>query len=260
MPSNLPHGPQLTRYSLGAEDELGTVDQWSQPMHDLYAVQPFPSLWQQLRRINAWHMDHAQLDAETAAKIANLQDYDTITPGCQVAAGLFFDGDRGIDVGVFPNGWTPDYNGPRRFIPPNAVANAVSVLYHESGHFLMWACRILSGQDDISKKASQLLTDFAAGQNQASNLSEYFAELFRALVKGTFSDEKAFTFPPDLKSLLLCLYWLTAALKGYWVVSLAPGNGGCMYQVFIDGWFRWRWISSVDWHSEEWTGSVWKRI
>ncbi|PKL79073.1 MAG: hypothetical protein CVV27_02400 [Candidatus Melainabacteria bacterium HGW-Melainabacteria-1] len=263
---SLPFGGTLVRKHVGpSPDELGAPAFWAEPIHQMYAQHPFQA-YQQGRRITAWHMDHPELDSMTAAKIANLQDFDPNVPGCQVAAGLCWPDppeSKGIEMGVFPAGWQPEYTGPARYISEQARRDARKTYSHEEGHRYFGKSRTWRNEDDISRLSTQRFLELRP--RQAGSEFEDAAEVYRAVMgsdecRGYYSDGTTASISPELRSLVRCLFWLSANLKGAWVASLVPGPAGCMYQLWVGFGWEWRWVSASDWHTEKWTGSAWVRI
>lgn len=262
------HGTRLTRNPVGTNpDELGTLDFWSEPIHQMYAQHPFPD-YQKNRAIIVWHMDHAELDRLTAQRIYNNQDYDPGTPGCQTASGLQAPdppAGRGIEMGVFPTPWQADYSGSSRAISEQARRDARRAYSHEEGHRFFDKSRVFKNEDDISRLLGAnweaLRPHQAAGDSTHEDGAEtYYAVLGADECRGHFSDGKPFTPSPQLYSFMRCLYWLSANLKGAWVASLVP-QAGCVWFQLWTGWgWEWRSVSAVDWHQEKWNGSAWVRM
>lgn len=260
------HGTQLTRCAMGTADELGAPAFLEEPIHQMYAQHPFPS-YQAGRKLTYWHMDHPELDRLTALKIANLQDYDTIKDGCQTAVGLQWPDppeSKGIEIGVSPANWQPDYTGPARPLTEQARRNARKAYSHEEGHRYFWKSRVWKNEDDISRLLTQRFQELRP--RQGHNEYEDGAEVFRALLgadecRGYYSnDQPATNISPELRSLVRCLYWLSANLRGAWVASLVPKPGWVWFQVYANGGWRWRAVNELDWHQQEWTGAAWVRI
>lgn len=257
-------GVRLTRKHVGSNpDECGTVAQWQQLLNELYGQMPFPSLWGLLKLV-IWHMDHPEQDAMVAAGQFCLMDYDPNTPGYQGAAGLQWDDQ--LHIGAYPSGFSPDYSGPPRSIT-SALASAFSVLDHEAGHFYFGQSRHGKDDDDITRKTRAHFNALRPQQAAGGNEYEDAAEVYRAICgtnarRGTFSDGKRFVASPELAALVRCLYWLNHNLRGCWVASVAPMNGGVQYQVWVGWRWVWRFVSASNWAGQEYDPATnsWKRI
>lgn len=258
----LPYGVILIRFNVGPDiNEVGTLSFWTEILHQLYAQMPFPSLWNKLK-LSVWHMDHSTLDEMFRQGRACLQDYDTATPGYQVAVGLYT-GNGELAIAIFPANWQADYTGPARPLTEDARIYGRKVWSHEAGHFYFDQSNYGKFLDDISRILTQWFR--ANRPKQTENEHEDGAEVYRAVcgsedVRGTFSDDKPFTPKPELRSFIRCMFWMAANLRGCWVQSVTPGTSGVMYQIWVGLGWEWRWVSADDWHSEKWTGTAWKRI
>jgi len=258
----LAYGVTLIRWPISAADTLQPPAFWQTSLHQLYAQLPFPGLWEPLE-LNVCHMDHPQLDRFVAERRPCLEDYDPATPGAQVAAGL--QALNWIWIGVFPPGWTAGvHTGPERAVSLAHCQAARKVLAHEAGHYYFGRCRYgHAADDDVSRRATAAFR--LLRPQQTANEYEDAAETYRAIcgddeTRGTFSDGKAFTPRPELRSLVRCLYWLTASLKGCWVASLEPKADWVWFQVWIGTSWRWRCVHATTYEQQEWNGSAWVRI
>lgn len=259
--TTLNHGVTLTRYFVGAADEVGNPAFWQQPLDQMYAQHPFPAFWAPLR-LHVWHMDHPWQDEMSARGQYCLQDYAPQTPGWQVADGLNV-GDN-IDLGIRPDGWQPgDTPAMYRPLLDSAKLSIRKSLSHEVGHYHQGKCRY--GQsDDIARHITASFRALRPHQAAGDNEYEDWAEVFRALMgaddcRGFFSDGKPFTPDPELFALMKCAYWLAGNLAGKPVSHFTPCNGGVMYQALINGAYRWRWIGT-DGRSQEYINGAWKPI
>lgn len=256
---SLPFNGELNRDAAGLPVyAVGTVEFWSQPVHEMYPQHPFKAFWAKLI-LNARHADSPAVQAELDQGIANEADYDLKKPGCQRAAGLY----KGLDLGIFIP-VVPSYDGdkPRQIYEPDRI-RARGVVSHETGHFHDDMCGAWTNRDDVTRLITARFLELRPGQGQ--NEVEDWAEVFRAVMgtndtRGTYSDGNPANISPELRALMRCGYWLAESLRGRWVCSLVPKPGGVMYQTFIGLGWRWRWISDADWHSEEHNGSTWVKI
>lgn len=259
--SILNHNVTLIRWHVGPNpDECGTVAFWQAALDQLYAQQPFRGLFDTLK-LNVWHMDHPELDRRVLAKQWCLEDYDPNTPGFQVADGLTA---AGIDLGLFPAGWTPGvYTGPYRPLTDTSRTKARKALSHEFGHWHQGQCRY-GGADEVAKWIKLRFRELRPHQAAGDNEYEDWAECYRAMLgtdecRGFFSDGKIFSPSVELYSLMRCTYWLQGNLAGLKVHDFTPQAGGVVYQALYGVAWKWRFIGN-DWRSQEWTGSAWKFI
>lgn len=241
-------------------DDIGTVQFWQAPLDQMYAQMPFPALHDNLS-IDVYHMDSEEQDALEERRVCSLKDIYPDQPGRQGAAGLYVN--RDIDVAVYPNNYTGDYEGPSRPITELNRIAARRVLSHEFGHYYFDQSRYNYNDDDISRRLTEAFR--ALRPRQAENEFEDSAEVYRAIcgdddTRGKFSDNKPFTPSPELKALVRCLYWMAGNLRGCWVASVTPIAGGVKYQVWIGLGWKWRFVSDYDWKQQEWNGSAWVAI
>lgn len=261
-------GAKLILFTLGPETECGTLEQWQNKFDGLFGQNPYPDLFKYFT-LGAYNMDHPNLDWMTANRVPCLQDYDVNQPGNQVAAGLFkgIQNNIGIlDIGFFPDNWTADYSGPARPISAASIQSGLNVTDHEFGHYVAARSRMLgSANDDISKKQTASFRSLRPHQAAADNEDEDFAESYRAIngsdeCRGKFSDNKPFSPTPELRSMIRGCYALSANLAGCWIANYTPSMGGVMYQVWIGFGWKWRWLNTESFTSQEWDGSKWKSI
>lgn len=224
------HGVVLHRYYIGdSADEVGSAQFWDQHIKELFDQLPFPDYWAGLD-LKIWHMDSPELDAMRARGEVNLEDYDKAQPGCQVAAGLFFNKDR-LEIGVFPDGYRPETVSTNKLTATN-LANARRVLSHEAGHFHAAMCGAFDTSSFVRKEITRLFRE----QLQALGLSaqlggegEAWAEMYRAMLgaaecRGSFSDGKLFAAPRRLYLLFRTAYWLQSNLNQRVITDFALGT------------------------------------
>lgn len=254
----LPLKIPLHRWSVGDIDEMGSTPEYAGQIWKAHKPIPFNDIYSVLKRIELFNMDADELDRRTANGVLNVQDLDPNKSGYQNVLGFHLEGL--IQIGVYPNPWTPDYTGPPRPLPLSAKATSLKCLIHEIGHFYQWVCRVMRGTDDISRLLTAHFERFEAGQTQASNFFEWFAEIFHHIVTGSFSDGKVETLPPELVQLMRCSFYLSKALENRWVISLKPTPTGVMFQTWVGFGWRWRWYSAGEWQLKEWDGQSWNNI
>lgn len=230
------HNVTLNRYPLdGNPDSVGTVAQWEKPIHDIYAQMPFPSLFNGLT-VEAIHRDTpegAELKKRNAAGLA------------------WSGGQRLIQFSVHDN---------------RSPEQAVLTFSHEFGHFYQFECRLsltASETDDITARIREQWDIMRPHQTESTR--EDWAEVCRAVfgadaVRGTYSDGKQSRITPELRALIRCAYWLSLSLQGLHVYKIKPQAGGVQYCAWINGGWRWRFISEKTFQSQEWDGQKWRVI
>lgn len=250
---NLPSGITLIRHPLINPDELGTAAQWQREIDGLFGQLPFPDYWKGLQ-LSIWHMSHPDLQKN----LPNLRDYDTNTPGCQVASGLYYGGKR-LDLGVFPDRWSPTEAGPTTLTEANRQA-ALRTLSHEIGHMHHDVCGFTAGRNAVGNEITRLFRSLRP--NQTGSEYEDWAETYRAVmgadgVRGFFSDNKPFTPQPALLAFMKGAYWLSAALAGKAVHSMSAAAGYVQWGERVWWWDNWFRLNVSTWQVEKWTGTTW---
>ena len=192
----------LKRFTQRDPDELGTADYWDHVVTKLRRLAPYPYYVNDFE-IELWHMSDPRLDEERRKGIANLEDYNTSKPGCQVAAGLNF-GTHRIEIGLFPQVWKHDVNNyaPLAY---GQIERAEGILAHELGHrYDHW-----TGFNENDQVGQVLRAYFdTIRPNQGHNFTEDFAEVYRAVYGGqnnTFSDGKEYAPSVDVKVFMYLL-------------------------------------------------------
>lgn len=259
-------GVTLLRWNVGpSPDECGAVAFIQQSLDQLYAQQPFPSLFQPLH-LNMVHMDHDEQNRRVAARVACLRNYAPDQPGYHVADGLT---GSEIDLALFPDGWQVEtiYTGPPRPLTEAARQHSRKALSHEFGHWHQFHC-CYGGSDDIAK----LITAWwrANRPKQAENEWEDWAENFRGCLgadecRGFYSDNKPCNPTPERYAFLRCAYWLAGNLANQKLYDFRPQAGGIQYCVLVNNVWTWRFISN-GWQGQEWVppqngrAEYWKSI
>ncbi|PIQ23670.1 hypothetical protein COW36_06600 [bacterium (Candidatus Blackallbacteria) CG17_big_fil_post_rev_8_21_14_2_50_48_46] len=272
------HGVILHRYFIGdSADEVGSAAFWDQHIKELFAQHPFTDYWAGLD-LQIWHMDSPRLDEMRAQGLVNLEDFDLVKAGCQVAAGLFFSKDR-LDLGVFPPGYQADSVSPNKLTVTN-LNDARRTLSHEAGHFHAMMSGYGSTSAFISKELTRCFSELRPPQ--AQNEGECWAEVYRAFmgsdeVRGTFSDGVQYTPAQNLRlfNLMRAAYWLQGNLNQRIIDRLQVSNSLCFWQDFSlqnqlfqapklvsNGWFG----VDANWNKHKWsqnktTGQwAWERV
>lgn len=254
-------GITLKRFYCGASpDELGRVDFWKQSIDEMYAKMPCPDLWKNLT-IEIWHMDHP--DLLEAGKVT-LADYDPNTPGCQVAAGLYFGNER-LALGVFPEGWqAPQPNNPRQVNDYNAWKTR-NVLPHEIGHWYFDQSGMNKGGTSHIQKILDWNWENVIRIKQIPNTHEEAAEFYRAMFGtsdtiGRFSDNKPFVPGEKKKSFVKMIYMLYGTLKNTYIRSFQLHDTWCEWEEGYWWWEQKKRALTSNWDLFEWRDNGWRQL
>ena len=232
------HGVVLHRFFIGdSPDEVGTAAFWDAHIKELFEQLPFSEYWSGLD-LKIWHMDSPELDAMRARGEVSLEDFDKVTPGCQVAAGLFFNKDR-LELGVFPDGYRPEGISPNKITVVN-LANARKTLSHEAGHFHAFMCGAFDIGSFIRKEITRVYREYLQTLGLSAQLGgegEAWAEFYRAMLgavecRGKFSDDKPFAPPRKLYMLFRTAYWLQGNLNQRIIDSFTVNENLVWWQDF----------------------------
>jgi len=153
--NSLSYEVKLHRIYLGeSPDEVGTVNQFNRIIREINSRMGYPRIFYDLD-IFVYNMDSQALDEETRQRIGNLQDYDANTPGYQVASGLYWHKDK-LQLGVFPDDWTPEYSGVLRNVSESARAKMLRVFCHELGHHIAREFGVFKDDLYINRRNTEL--------------------------------------------------------------------------------------------------------
>lgn len=233
---------QIARNYINVPEELGTAQQWEDTIKQLYSQMPFPDLWKPLQ-LEIWNMNR------TAGN--PLYNYDGKGG---TATGLTWPGQNLIQLGVFADGTG---------LTSRSITNALKTLSHEAGHYYADRCGIESGQAQIQKTLTNKFNELRPHQTEP--LSEDFAEVYRAIcgadnVRYTFSNDKAYTAPERLQTLVKTAYWLVGNIGQAGVSNFSIPGGYCQW-LQSDNLFSHAWYAvDQNWIKYRWNGKDWLKV
>jgi hypothetical protein len=235
-------------YTRESPDKVGTLEMWKEGLDDLYNQMPFPDFWKDMV-LEIWDMKSPDLISKTNA---TLLDFDLHTPGNQTAAGLYFNGDsKRLALGVFSG----NYFGAR------------DTMSHEIGHMYGDISDLFEGKAGISTILTKWFEDNRP--HQTSNLHEDFAETYRAILggvqsRGTFSDRKKYTPPPEMYTFMRTAFWLAANLKNTIVSDFSIKGSYCQWlEWYKFGWVQYprKWYALTNnWDKFAWENGKWVSV
>lgn len=215
-------GVILQRYYTGNDpDQVGSAAFWDEYIKQMIKRLPLDAFWRG-RIVKVVHGDSPYLDWLRKNGKVGLEDYDLITPGCQGAAGLFFDKDKeGLHLAIFPTGYTPDGISPHP-LTPQQIYDARQTLAHEMGHGLAhWIQYGPDSQRYICRQITKNLDLLMPSWVSPGQGGERVAECYRAWMGpdaclGLTSDNRPLrsTDSPRAATLLQCSAWLVTNLEG----------------------------------------------
>lgn len=215
-------GVILERYYAGDNpNQVGTAAFWDEFLIQMQRRLPFPDYWRDLK-IKIIHGDSAYLDWLRKNGRVGLEDYDLSAPGCQGAAGLFFDKtNEGLHLAIFPPGYTPDGISPHPLTVEQLFA-ARETMAHELGHLLAFMIEYGPNSQhficrQITKNLDQLMPLWVSPGQGGERLAEcYRAWMGHDSAIGKTSDNRAIPAAnyPAAATLLICSYWLKTNLQG----------------------------------------------
>ena len=258
---NIPElGVTIERHFVqNSPDSVGDLRTWVSAVWDLFYRIPFYSLWKGTL-IRIFDMKSPELDEMIARGEANLKDYDPNTSGNQTAAGLYYGGDsKRLDIGV----WTDSI-----YKDSTPVDWSSKVLSHEFGHLYHDLCQINDGHDanTIEAYLSGWFEDNRPRQTE--NISEDFAETYRAVLgiestRGFFSDNKPYDYPQSMYTFLKTAYALSGYLKNKRISNISIHNNYVQYretkQLFWYTWDEW-YAYTTSFRLYKWKNGGWEFV
>lgn len=236
-------GVILERYPTSDDpDQVGSAAFWDEKLKQLQRRLPFEDYWRGLK-IKIIHGDSPYLDWLRQNGKQGLEDYDLNTPGCQGAAGLFFDKtNEGLHLAIFPSGHNPDRISPNP-LTPQQLYDARETLDHELGHFLAWMIEYGPNSQkyicrQITKNLDQLMPLWVSPGQSGERLAEcYRAWMGSDSALGKTSDNRSLPAANYQRAatLLICSYWLVGNLSGLLIDGFEAGDTRC-------SWDEYEWI------------------